>query len=97
MELLFNGNIPNHEKIRRDYLSGYTFSTHGDTETLSRFMLHSIEEILGNPGQKTVRTAIEETVKKVLDIFPGGYSVIAKFGSEVFAFKDIYGIRPLAF
>lgn len=96
LELLFNGNIPHNSKIRRDHMSGYTFQTIGDTETLARFILHTIEEILKQPGQKDVRYALRETVKKVHSIFPGGYSVIGKFAWEVFAFKDPYGIRPLA-
>lgn len=49
MEVAFNGNIPNHERIRRDHLDHFSFATRGDTETLSRFMFDSIERILLEP------------------------------------------------
>ncbi len=94
LEILFNGNIPWHELIRRDHMPGYTFQTLGDTETLARFVLHHIVETLRAPGQTEVRHAIRESVKRVIDTFPGGYSAIGKFQSESFVFKDRYGIRP---
>lgn len=95
LELLFNGNVPGHELIRRDQMQGYTFQTIGDTETLARFVLHHIVQTLRAPGQVEVRHAIRESVKRVIDTFPGGYSVIGKFQGEVFAFKDKHGIRPM--
>lgn len=60
-------------------MSGYTFQTLGDTETLSRFVLHHILQTLRTPGQVEVRHAIRESVRRVIDVFPGGYSVIGKF------------------
>jgi len=95
LELLFNGNIPWHEVIRRDEMPWYTFQTLGDTETLARFTLHHIMQTLRAPGQGEVRQAIRESVRRVIDRFPGGYSVIGKFQGEVFAFKDRHGIRPM--
>ncbi len=76
-------------------MHGYTFQTLGDTETLARFVLHHINQTLRAPGQTEVRHAIRESVKRVMDTFPGGYSAIGKFQSEPFVFKDRYGIRPM--
>lgn len=43
-----------------------------------------------------MRYSIREAVKEVLDTFKGGYAVVGDFCGETFAFKDKYGIRPLA-
>ncbi len=96
LKIAFNGNIPNHLDIRRDKLAWeVSFQTLWDTETLARFMLHRILKAMGN-SSGNVRYSIREAVKEILDTFRGGYSVVWDFWWEVFAFKDKYGIRPLA-
>lgn len=96
LKLSFNGNIPNHMDIRREKLAGeVSFQTLGDTETLARFMLHRILTAMEN-SSGNVRHSIREAVREVLDVFRGWYSVVWDFWGEVFAFKDPYGIRPLA-
>lgn len=60
-------------------------------------MFDSIERILLSAWQPSVRHAITETVKKVFAIFPGRYSVLARFDTEVFAFKDPHGTRPMVY
>lgn len=96
LELLFNGNIPNHAQIRHEYMSGYTFQTDGDTETLARFLLHHLESASHTCCRVNIYDAITEAVREVLKVFQGWYSVIGVFWWVVFAFKDSFGIRPLA-
>ncbi len=96
LELLFNGNIPNHVQIRREHMASYTFQTDGDTETLWRFLLHHIELAFKASCQISIQSAIQSAVKEVLKIFTWGYSVIGVFWGVVFAFKDPFGIRPMA-
>jgi amidophosphoribosyltransferase len=98
LKLIFNGNSHNHLDIRRDHMDDQTaFRTFGDTETLAYFLLNRILKIIAGQSVANVRNAIRGAVREVLDRFQGGYSVIGDFGGEVFAFKDQFGIRPLAY
>lgn len=71
LELLFNGNIPNHAQIRHEYMSGYTFQTDGDTETLARFLLHHLESASHTCCRVNIYDAITEAVREVLKVFQG--------------------------
>lgn len=98
LKLIFNGNSHNHLAVRRDHMDDQTaFRTFGDTETLSYFLLNRILKVLASQAVENKRAAIRIAVREVLDRFAWGYSVIGDFEWEVFAFKDQFWIRPLAY
>jgi amidophosphoribosyltransferase len=87
--LAYNGNIVNVNSLRR-YLSnaGYKFRGTSDSEVLALMMLHWL-----NKGY-----SIKDSVKNVMEMVDGAYSVTALLndGTLIF-FRDPYGIRPLVY
>jgi amidophosphoribosyltransferase len=87
--IAFNGNIVNHNSIRRELLRNSVFKTETDTETISLLIARNLVD----EGFDYV-----EALRKSMDVLDGAYSLIliADDGC-IAAARDPYGFKPLSY
>jgi amidophosphoribosyltransferase len=83
--LAHNGNLVNAKELR-DLLEkkGWQFTSSSDSEIIAQLIVEEMSE------------SVEEAIKKAMRQLKGAYSVIATTEDTLYAFRDPYGIRPLA-
>ena len=87
--IAFNGNIVNHNYIRRELLRSLTFKTGTDTETISLLIARNLID----EGFDYV-----EALRKSMDVLDGAYSLILITDDGfIVAARDPYGFKPLSY
>lgn len=84
--LAHNGEIVNAEQLREELKKkGWAFATTADSEIIIRLLANDIANT-GDPVR---------SVKNVMSLMNGSYSITLMVDNRVFALRDPYGIRPL--
>jgi amidophosphoribosyltransferase len=78
-----NGNLTNTEELRRGLSPAVTFDAGSDSEVLAKLL---VEE----------KGTLTERIERVLERARGAYSVVLCTRDELYAFRDPWGVRPLA-
>lgn len=80
--LVHNGNITNILKLKNE-LKEFNFNTTSDSEVILKLI------------KKYYKNSIEESLCSVINKLDGGFSCVLLTKTELFAFRDPNGIRPL--
>lgn len=80
--LAHNGNITNILRLKNE-LKEFNFNTTSDSEVILKLI------------EKHYKNSIEESLCSVIKKLDGGFSCVLLTKNELFAFRDLNGIRPL--
>ncbi|UCE46161.1 MAG: amidophosphoribosyltransferase [Methanobacteriota archaeon] len=84
--LAHNGEIVNAGRLREDLKKkGWAFATTSDSEIIIRLLANDIADT-GDPAR---------SIRNVMSLMNGSYSITLMVDDRVFAVRDPYGIRPL--
>lgn len=97
--LAHNGNIPKYVWDNINY-DNFTYNNDNtDTENLVNLIniIASYEKIDNNEQSKLIQSQIifNNTLKKILELLKGSYSLIIYTNKKLIVLRDRYGIRPL--
>lgn len=85
--LAHNGNIPNTEDLRKELQAkGWAFYTGNDTEVVVRLLANKIQKYDGD---------VVEAIASLMRRLEGAYCFTIMVGSDLFAVRDPWGIKPL--
>ena len=97
--LAHNGNLTNSEELKQDLIMDELrhINTESDSEVLLNILAYELQHI-GKQKKYLTPADIFSAVRKLHQRCRGGYSAVALIsGVGVVAFRDQYGIRPIAF
>lgn len=77
-----NGNITNASILKKE-LKNFKFNTTSDSEVILKLI------------QKYYDTSMEKTLASIVNKLEGGFSCVLLTNNELYAFRDLQGIRPL--
>lgn len=82
-----NGNIPNTDHLREELQDkGWAFYTQNDTEVVVRLLANKLQKYNNDPV---------EAITKLVGRLEGAFCFTIMVGSELFALRDPWGIKPL--
>ena len=97
--LAHNGNLTNAEELKHDLFvqDRRHINTNSDSEILLNIFAHELQETVNSKLDITANN-IFDAVENVHQRCKGAYAVVAMItGRGIVAFRDPYGIRPVAF
>ncbi len=97
--LAHNGNLTNAEDLKHDLFvqDRRHINTNSDSEILLNVFAHELQETV-NPDLDITADNIFDAIENVHKRCRGAYAVVAMItGRGIVAFRDPYGIRPVAF
>ena len=97
--LAHNGNLTNAEELKRDlYVQDRRhINTNSDSEILLNIFAHELQKTV-NPKLDITADNVFDAIENVHKRCKGAYAVVAMItGRGIVAFRDPYGIRPIAF
>ncbi|HUY10927.1 MAG TPA: amidophosphoribosyltransferase, partial [Candidatus Dormibacteraeota bacterium] len=80
--LAHNGNLTNTDELRADLPAGIVMQASSDTEVLAKLIVEANGTML-------------ERIESAMSRARGAYSIVLTTESELFAFRDPWGVRPL--
>ncbi len=85
--LAHNGNIPNTAELMEELQAkGWAFYSGNDTEVVVRLLANKLQKYEGDPVQ---------AITTLMDRLEGAYCFAIMIGSELYAVRDPWGIKPL--
>jgi len=97
--LAHNGNLTNAEDLKHDLFvqDRRHINTNSDSEILLNIFAHELQETV-NPDLNITADNIFDAIENVHKRCKGAYAAVAMItGRGIVAFRDPYGIRPVAF